>query len=101
SHPGVADGRACYESPPWVILRDTERLVMLAWECRFAPVPASLGMREVVKGSHGLDAIHTHPAGASAAPPGNTDRHLRVWCRPCWCIISLPAGQARPQGRAG
>src|SRR4029453_3619496 len=68
SRPGAADGRACYKSPPRVVLRDTGRLVMLAWERYFASVSTSLGTREVVKGSYGLYAIRTHPASASTAP---------------------------------
>src|SRR6266571_430681 len=78
-----------------------DALLCLTWEHRFAPVPASLSMREVVKGSHGLYAIRTHPASASAAPPVHYGRRDGDWCRPCRCLVGLPAGQAWPQGRAG
>src|SRR5262245_50551726 len=101
SRPAVADGRACYESPPRVVLRDTGRLVMLAWERHCVPVPASLGTREVVKGSYGLYAIRTHPASASTATLVHGGRRDGDWRRPCGCLVSLPAGQTWPQGRAG
>src|SRR5262245_20462523 len=74
---------------------------MLAWKRRSVPVPASWGTREVVKGSYGLYAIHTHPASASAAPPVHGSRCDRGWGGPCRRPVGLSAGQAWSQGRAG
>src|SRR5262249_54960124 len=85
---------------PLVVLRDTGRIVMLAWERRSAPVPASLGMREVVKGSYGLYAIHTPPASASSPPPVHRSRCNGGWCWSCRCPVGLSAGDTRSQGRA-